>query len=35
MGFVEILVPSELADAARELLDKADRGEFNIHASDK
>lgn len=34
MGFVEILVPRELADAARELLDKADRGEFNIDASD-
>jgi hypothetical protein len=34
IGFVEILVPRELADAARELLDEADRGEFNIDASD-
>jgi hypothetical protein len=34
IGFVEILVPRELADAARDLLDKADRGEFGIDASD-
>ena len=33
--FVEILVPRELADAAAELLDRANRGEFRIDASDK
>ena len=33
IGFVQILVPRELADAARDLLDKADRGEFGIDAS--
>jgi len=34
IGFVQILVPRELADAARELLKRADRGEFGIAAQD-
>jgi hypothetical protein len=34
VGSVQIRVPRDFADAARELLKEADQGEFNIDASD-